>query len=88
MLISGALASIIASPTKPLDGVWISLGYGNVYQIRGTTLSAFEVTTQTCVPSFTAKRLDSTILGREATFKAAHGDLFFSPPGRTPIARC
>ena len=74
------LAGLPAMP-QSLDGVWQSQGYGNVYEIRGSTLKAFEVTTRTCVPGFTAKLLTIAIPGREATFKERGGDQFFIGSG-------
>src|SRR5438105_5046499 len=62
-------SSLIPLAAQSLDGVWRSQGYGNLYQIHGPTLKTFEVTTTTCVPSFTAK----AIAGREATFKSRIG---------------
>lgn len=64
-----------------LDGFWKSAGYGNVYEIRGNEFRAFEVTANTCVPSFKAKRLVLTIPGREATFEGPGRDLFFIVEG-------
>jgi hypothetical protein len=74
------LAGLRAAP-QSLDGVWQSQGYGNVYEIRGSTLRAFEVSTRTCVPGFAAKRLSIAIPGREATFKERGGGMFFIGSG-------
>ncbi|MEO8450053.1 MAG: S41 family peptidase [Gemmatimonadota bacterium] len=59
-LLVGALLSIPAplvsqSTASPLAGVWVSDGYGNVFEIRDDTMRTFQVTTLSCLPSFTAK---------------------------------
>jgi Peptidase family S41 len=54
---------------QPLDGVWESEGYGNLYELRGNTLKAFEVTTQTCVSVFTSTRVAPPGVGEEAAFR-------------------
>jgi hypothetical protein len=61
--------------------VWRSEGYGYVFEIQGQGLKAFEVTTRTCVPSFTAKRDISSVPDREATFRTADGDVYFIRTG-------
>jgi hypothetical protein len=66
-----------------LDGVWRSKGYGDVYEIRGSSLNAFEVTATTCVPGGTAERDGSVESGREATFKTPDGGVFFVRSGGT-----
>src|SRR6516165_6000586 len=68
---------------QSLDGVWRSEGYGLVFDIQGGTLKSFEVTATTCVPGDAAQREDSSIDGREATFKTADGDVFFIRSGGT-----
>jgi hypothetical protein len=54
---------------QSLDGAWRSEGYGMVFDIQGATLKSFEVTATTCVPGDAAQREDTSIDGREATFK-------------------
>ena len=68
---------------QSLDGVWKSEGYGLVFDIQGATLKSFEVTATTCVPSRPAQREDTSIEGREATFKTSDGDVFFIRSGGT-----
>src|SRR5215467_3818888 len=68
---------------QSLDGVWRSEGYGLVFDIQGATLKSFEVTATTCVPSGQAQREDTSIAGREATFKTSDGDVFFIRSGGT-----
>jgi len=52
-----------------------------VFEIKGSTLQALEVTTTTCVPGFTAQMDAATIAGREATFKRKGGNDFFMRTG-------
>src|SRR5215470_12818292 len=66
---------------QTLDGVWRSEGYGMVFDIQGATLKSFEVTATTCVLGDPAQREDTSIAGREATFKTTDGDLFFVRSG-------
>src|SRR5215470_6661180 len=68
---------------QSLDGVWKSEGYGMVFDIHGAALKSFEVTATTCVPSGQAQREDTSIAGREATFKTSDGDVFFIRSGGT-----
>ena len=69
------------STAQSIDGVWRSEGYGNVFEVNGTNWKAFEVTTTTCVPGFTAAQLETTVEGRESTFKKKDGDVFFVRTG-------
>ena len=66
---------------QSLDGAWRSEGYGMVFDIQGATLKSFEVTATTCVPGDAAQREDTSIDGREATFKTTDGDVFFIRSG-------
>src|SRR5215469_5506669 len=68
---------------QSLDGVWRSEGYGLVFDIQGGTLKSFEVTATTCVPGDAAQREDTSIDGREATFKTSDGNVFFIRSGGT-----
>lgn len=81
------LAALSASGSsaqgQSLDGVWKSEGYGLVFDIQGATLKSFEVTATTCVPSRPAQRDDTSIAGREATFKTPDGGVFLIRGGGT-----
>ena len=74
MFLAGSFASIRSATAQSLDGVWQSEGYGNVYEIRGKTLNAYDVTTRTCVPDFSATRVVVTNPGHNDTFKARGED--------------
>ena len=67
--------------TESLDGVWRSQGYGSVYVIKGSLLTAFEVTAATCVPGISAARMAVAVPGRDATFRGHSGDVYFIRSG-------
>ena len=69
LMLSMPLLGIRALAAQSLDGVWKSEGYGNVYEARDNTLRAFEVTTQTCVSSFTATRFAPSGLAQNTVFR-------------------
>src|SRR5262245_19955246 len=69
-----------AAVQSSLDGIWRSQGYGNVYEVRGESWTAYEVTTTTCVRGFTAKASGGAGADREATF-ADGGRSFFVRSG-------
>lgn len=75
--------SASSSEKQSLDGVWKSEGYGTVFDIQGPSLKSFEMTATTCVPGDAAQREDTSIAGREATFKTPDGDTFFVRDGGT-----
>lgn len=74
-----ALAVLVGSRVNAFDpsieGVWKSRGWGYIYEIRGSALQAFEVTSATCVRGFKAARLPSESPG-QATFRTRSGDVF------------
>jgi Peptidase family S41/Tricorn protease C1 domain len=83
LLLTWTLVAIASEPTPSFDGVWRSRGYGLAFEFKGPTVKAFEVTSTTCVPGFTAERDGTAIAGREATFKRQDGDEFFIRAGGT-----
>jgi hypothetical protein len=70
LLLAGSLFCVLPVRAQLLDGAWKSEGYGNVYEIRGNTLKAFEVTTQTCVLGFSATRIPPRNPGQDEIFRA------------------
>ena len=80
-LLGAALLSLTPATGQSLDGVWRSEGYGYAFNVRGGEWQAFEITSNTCVPGFTATRSEGAIPDREATFKMKEGRLFFLRPG-------
>ena len=69
-----AIASIVvsllltAARADSLDGWWVSDGYGMLLHIHGDEIDAFETTTISCLPSFTAKRQAMTAEGPDVVF--------------------
>src|SRR5437899_9658001 len=62
---------------RSLDGVWASEGYGYVFEVKGLALKAFEVTTVSCIPTFTAGRQPDRPEGAEAAFKLSEAPVTF-----------
>ena len=81
LLLAWSPVATLSAQTSTLEGVWRSQGYGLVFEIKGTTLKAFEVTSTTCVPSFEAPKDSTAVAGREATFKHPDGYEFFIRAG-------
>ncbi len=81
LLLAAVPFALVPAPAAPVDGVWRSQGYGYVFAIEGRTLRAFEVTSTTCVPGFTAERDPADVPGREATFKTPEGQTYFIRDG-------
>src|SRR5262245_32730644 len=69
--------SVSSDAVGPVEGVWRSQGYGYVYDIRGSKLKAFEVTTTTCLLGFTARRQNGAVVGQQASFRTKDGDVYF-----------
>src|SRR5262245_10297329 len=67
LIIAVAGSALAQGPS--MDGVWRSHGYGNVYEIRGATLKAFEVTNTTCVVGESGSVDTTPFAGRIATLK-------------------
>jgi hypothetical protein len=80
-------ASVSLLGAQSLDGTWRSEGYGYVFQIDGPSLAAFQVTARTCLPGFTAKRDNTAIEGRQATFRTGDGNVYFVRAGGAPDHR-
>lgn len=82
VLLVAAVASRMPAQSPSIDGVWRSQGYGNVFEIKGPTLRAFEVTNDTCVAGGTSAVDATPVPGRTATFKAPGGsEMFFRAGG-------
>jgi peptidase S41-like protein/tricorn protease-like protein len=67
--------------SSSMDGVWRSQGYGNVFEIHGPALNAFEVTNTTCVAGGTAAVDTTEVPGRMTTFRTPDGSEMFVRPG-------
>src|SRR4051812_32772415 len=64
------LLAVTASPARAqsLDGTWRSEGYGWVFDFRGDSLRAREVTAASCLPSYSAHREATVPAGATAAF--------------------
>lgn len=51
--------------------------YGYAFNVRDGEWTAFEITSATCVPAFTATRSGGAMSDREASFKGTNGASFF-----------
>jgi len=81
LLLSGLMLTVLPLHAQSLDGVWKSRGYGDVFEISGSTVKSFQVTSTTCVPGFTGQRDPAAIAGREATFTHDSSEVFFIRSG-------
>jgi len=77
-------ASGAAGQSPPMDGVWRSQGYGNVFVIDGSTLKTFEVTNTTCVRGGSGVVDLTSGPGRIATFRIQGGGEMFVRPDGSP----
>jgi hypothetical protein len=60
--------------TDALNGLWQSDGYGLLFEIDGDQLKAFQTTTISCLPAWTAKRQVLVVGDAEAAFLIGKGD--------------
>jgi hypothetical protein len=81
VLLMAVVAGGAPAQSPSMDGVWRSRGYGNVYEIHGATLNAFEVTNTTCVAGGTAAVDMTAVPGRIATFRTPGGGETFVRAG-------
>jgi Tricorn protease C1 domain len=81
VLLMAVVAGGAPAQSPSMDGVWRSRGYGNVYEIHGATLNAFEVTNTTCVAGGTAAVDTTAVPGRTATFRTPGGGETFVRAG-------
>jgi hypothetical protein len=85
MLLGPAAA---AADVPTLDGVWRSDGYGLLLEVDGKRLRAYEVTAISCIPSWTAARLEEKKEGVEAVFKLeSQGPKLYVTAGPSPDTR-
>ncbi|MFN8574678.1 MAG: S41 family peptidase [Gemmatimonadaceae bacterium] len=82
-LLSVASLTVVAPLSgQSLDGVWKTQGYGLILRVKGQDLTAWEVTSTTCLDSFEATRdTSAAVAGREATFSTKDGSVFFVRAG-------
>lgn len=78
---AAGLVVACAACGAPPDGLWQSDGYGYFIEIKGADLKAYELTSISCVPSFTVQRKSDS--AGEIVF-ASDEDLIRIFPGKTP----
>jgi hypothetical protein len=82
LLLGGVFIQLCLAAPPSLDGIWQTEGYGYIFLIKGSTLTAFETTTSTCVPGLTARRKTGASAPWETVFRSKHeGTLFFRLSG-------
>jgi len=70
VLVAGILLAGLVPTSESLDGRWRSEGYGLYFEIEGSTLKAYELTSISCLPAFTAERTGDDVEG--TTFKVVN----------------
>ena len=81
VLLVAAFAGGAPAQSPSMDGVWRSQGYGNVFEINGSTSNTFEVTNTTCVAAGTAAVDTTPVPGRIATLRTPGGGEIFVRAG-------
>lgn len=69
------------------DGLWLSDGYGLLLEIEGNTLQAFEVTSISCLPSWSGRRVANDVDGPETTFRGDAGTVHVSTGATEEVTR-
>ena len=69
---------------QPLDGLWLSDGYGGFFEFQGDSLRDYEITTLSCIASGTATREKAPGPANEIVFAA---DTFRIFPGTSADTR-
>src|SRR5690349_18828785 len=85
-----ALLWCISSPAlngQSPDGMWRSEGYGLYFDVAGATLTAYEVTSISCLRSFTANRTGTDSAGNVTFAVVDRETTFLFRSGGTPDRR-
>ena len=72
--------------TESLDGLWLTDGYGELIEVQGDNLRAYEITTLSCIPSAKATRRTEASTVREIVFAGEDSTLRIFP-GSSPDTR-
>jgi len=58
LALGAAFATLIAAPlsAQVADGFWVSEGYGNMIEVKADQMRAFQITSISCIPTWTADR--------------------------------
>ncbi|MBS1825295.1 MAG: S41 family peptidase [Acidobacteria bacterium] len=83
MIYALLFALFLPAPAVAEEEVWRSIGFGNLYRINGMRLSAFEITSTTCVHSFDALRTRRPVPGAERSFRRPDGGILAVSAGGT-----
>src|SRR5579863_8196777 len=71
---------------QPLDGLWLSDGYGGFFEFQGDSLRTYEITALSCIASDTATREKASGPANETVF-AGDDDTFRIFPGTSADTR-
>jgi hypothetical protein len=73
--------------TPPLDGLWLTDGYGQVVEFKGNDLRVYEITKLSCIPSAKATRKTEASDAKETVFATDDGDTFRISPAMSAETR-
>lgn len=76
----------VQRPTESLDGLWLTDGYGQLIEVQGDNLRAYEITTLSCIPAARAARRTEASTVHEIVFAGADDTLRIFP-GSSPDTR-
>lgn len=76
----------VQRPTESLDGLWLTDGYGQLIEVQGDNLRAYEITTLSCIPAARAARRTEASTVHESAFAGADDTLRIFP-GSSPDTR-
>ncbi|MBA0086757.1 MAG: hypothetical protein HRJ53_17390, partial [Acidobacteria bacterium Pan2503] len=65
--------------TESFDGLWLTDGYGELIEVQGDNLRAYEITTLSCLPAAKATRRIEASTVHEIVFAGKDGTLRISP---------
>lgn len=73
--------------TSPVDGFWITDGYGYLIKINAATLETYELTSVSCMKRWSATRKPARSRGAEVAFVGKDGDTLRLLPGPSDDVR-
>jgi hypothetical protein len=82
-----SLTGALSVQAQSLDGSWSAEGYGLYFELSGPTLKAFEVTSMSCLPSFSAERSAAESNGDDAFKVVDRPTTFILRSGGNPDRR-
>jgi len=69
----------IQGATESLDGLWLTDGYGELIEVQGDNLRAYEITTLSCIAAAKATRRTEAVTHHETVFAGEDGTLRVFP---------